>query len=220
MRVCSRADIEQMDFLSQMRPDQLGPLLQHSAVETVSKKQLLLREGEKPDALYYLIDGAVQLFTQAGPRERTLLVLKPGCFFITAAVVLDEILLTSARAVNNARVLRIDAKRVRAFIESTDSFARSIIFDLAKNYRHSTLELKDMRAKNALERLASWILTAQDEAGSAVFQIPYRKALLAAKLGMTPENLSREFARLAQIGVTVRGRTIQIENLDLLKQLT
>lgn len=43
--------------------------------------------------------------------------------------------------------------------------------------------------------------------------IPDDKRTLAARLGMTPENLSRSFATLSQHGILLRGSEIWIKDM-------
>jgi len=72
----------------------------------------------------------------------------------------------------------------------------------------------------SLERLASWILHANaDAGGTGKFTIPMEKRALASQLGMRPENLSRNLAELTRHGVKVSGRQVRIENLAALTRL-
>jgi len=67
---------------------------------------------------------------------------------------------------------------------------------------------------SSLERLANWLLhhARRDEAQGR-FLIPYEKKTLAAKLGIAPEVLSRNFAALARHGVKVSGKTVEVTDL-------
>gem|GEM_PF-6494756 len=59
-----------------------------------------------------------------------------------------------------------------------------------------------------------------DSAGTPCeIRIPYDKATLAARLGVAAAGLSRDLARLAPLGVTVRGRTLEIGNVERLREL-
>lgn len=55
---------------------------------------------------------------------------------------------------------------------------------------------------------------------TAARHFPYGKATLAARLGVEPATLSRDLARLAPLGVTVRGRTLTIGDAKRLRELT
>ena len=70
------------------------------------------------------------------------------------------------------------------------------------------------------QRLVAWILTMFESAGNPPeIRIPYDKSILAARLGVAAASLSRDLARLAPLGVTVRGRTLEIVNVDQLREL-
>lgn len=195
-------------------------LLHGASVETVAPKTILLREGEMPDALLVLLDGMVQLFTDDSGRESTVLLLRPVTCFITAAVVRDNVILTSARAIQPSRLLRLRADVVRQMVEEDSTLAKAVIEDLSLNYRNVIRELKNMRAKSAFERLIAWVVAMQAQTGASEIEIPYDKSLLAARLGMAPETLSRDLARLVDYGVSVRGRKLKVHDIEKLREFT
>jgi CRP/FNR family transcriptional regulator, dissimilatory nitrate respiration regulator len=50
-------------------------------------------------------------------------------------------------------------------------------------------------------------------------RLPFQKSLLAGKLGLAPEALSRAFSTLRDNGVIVRGRLIHVENTGALENI-
>jgi len=181
---------------------------------------VLLHEGERPDFLHVLIEGTVEQYAHHGSRETTLSILGPTAAFILAAVILDEPCLKSARTLTPSQVVLIPAEKVREVFAEDLAFAHACLVELAARYRAIVKDLKNMRLRTSLERLASWILLADAEAGgTGKFVIPMEKRSLASQLGMRPENLSRNFAELARYGVRVSGRTIHIDDMAALTQL-
>ena len=49
--------------------------------------------------------------------------------------------------------------------------------------------------------------------------LPYDKSLIAGRLGLKPESLSREFAKLRAVGVDVRASTVVVRDMALLCRL-
>jgi hypothetical protein len=49
--------------------------------------------------------------------------------------------------------------------------------------------------------------------------LPVEKALIAARLGMQPETLSRGLARLRRVGVVVHAREVEIPDVAALRAL-
>ncbi|MEZ5855879.1 MAG: cyclic nucleotide-binding domain-containing protein [Hyphomicrobiaceae bacterium] len=180
----------------------------------------LVREGDPADFLHVVVEGRVEVFSSYRDRETTVAVLGPGYCFIMAAVVLDRIYLKSARSLTPARVLLVPADSVRRVFAQDAAFARCLATDLAESYRMVVKELKNQKLRSGLERLANWLLAYRSEHGGATrFELPFEKKVLAARLGMAPEVLSRSFAALSPYKVKVKGATIEINDVESLTTL-
>jgi CRP/FNR family transcriptional regulator, transcriptional activator FtrB len=180
----------------------------------------LVREGEPADFLHVVVTGKVEIFSGYRDRETTVAVLGPGQCFIMAAVVLDRIYLKSARSLTPAQILLIPADAVRRCFVEDAAFARCLATDLASAYRMVVKELKNQKLRSGLERLANWLLAHHAEIGGELrFELPFEKKVLAARLGMAPEVLSRSFAALVPYKVKVKGPLIEIRDVDALRSL-
>jgi CRP/FNR family transcriptional activator FtrB len=180
----------------------------------------LLREGDPADFLHVIVEGQVEVFSAYRDRETTVAVLGPGQSFIVAAVVLDRIYLKSARSLTAARVLMVPSDIVRHYFAEDAAFARALAAELALAYRGVVKELKNQKLRSSLERLANWLLTYNEETGATGrFDLPIDKKVLASRLGMMPEVLSRGFAALVPYHVEVKGPSIRIGDLDALRKL-
>ena len=61
-----------------------------------------------------------------------------------------------------------------------------------------------------------WWLGLMQRPWSAVVALPYDKSLIAHRLGMKPESLSRAFARLRGQGVTTDGNRVLVNDVGSL----
>ena len=200
-----------------MPADSIEFLLPRLSIEDLPSKTVVLREGQVADSLCVLAKGLVQIFTSLGRSEATVLVLHPVTAFGVDAVLRNSVLLTSARAVRTCRIVRIPANDVRELVEQNQEFRQVIMNDLALSHENVVRELKNMRLRTGFQRLVAWIVAMQAQAGaSSEIELPYDKSLLAARLGMSPETLSRDLARLTDLGVTVRGRWLTISDTNTL----
>lgn len=204
----------------QLPPTLVDHLRLHAKLENVAAKTFLLREGETPEALFILADGLVQLLTSQCGTNTTVLILKPITCFITYAALCGEILPASARTIGPAKVYRMAAADARHLVETDTDFARFVLNDLAGAQSALMQELTSLRTKTALQRLVAWVVAMRDKAKtSTALELPYDKSLLAARLGMAPETLSRNLAQLAKLGVAVHGRKLRIKNFERLRQI-
>jgi CRP/FNR family transcriptional regulator, transcriptional activator FtrB len=199
---------------------QVDALLKGSFLQRFPNHVELVREGEPADFLHVVVEGQVEIFSAYRDRETTIAVVGPGHCFITAAVMLDRIYLKSARTLTAARVLLIPADAVRRCFADDAAFARCIATDLASAYRGLVKEVKNQKLRSGLERLANWLLSQLEaKGGAARFELPFEKKVLAARLGMAPEVLSRSFAALVAYDVHVDGPSIHIRDATALRTL-
>lgn len=179
----------------------------------------LINEGDSPDFLHVVVDGTVELFGRSAERETTLDIIRPVATFILAAVIRDEVYLKSARTLTPARILMLPAASVRDVFDQDAHFARAIVTELALRYRSLVRALKDQKLRNSAERLANWILESdRQQGGRGHVTLGLDKRTLAARLGMTPENLSRNLTSLAEHGISSSGREIVITDHEALRQ--
>jgi len=180
---------------------------------------ILINEGDQPDFLHIVVEGTVELFGCLAGRETTLDIIRPVTTFILAAVIRDEVYLKSARTLTPARILMLPAAAVRDVFDRDGHFARAIVTELALRYRGLVRALKDQKLRNSAERLANWILESdRQQGGHGHVTLGHDKRTLAARLGMTPENLSRNLTSLAAHGISSSGREIVITDHEALRR--
>ncbi len=220
MRTQDIEAVREQRIFTGVDPTCVDDMLHASFLQRFPPHVELVSEGEPADFLYVVIEGQVEVFARYCDRETTISVLGPGSCFITAAVVLDRVYLKSVRSLTNARALLIPADAVRRCFAQDAAFGRALAIDLALAYRSVVKELKNQKLRSGIERLANWLLVAHAESGSAPsFTLPFEKKILASRLGMAPEVLSRAFATLAAYQVRVSGSNVEIGDLDALHKL-
>lgn len=202
-----------------MAPGHFESLMKAALLQRFPPAVTLIIEGDLPDFLHVVVEGTVELFATHAGRETTIATLDPLTTFILAAVIRDEVYLKSARTLAPSRILMIPAGAVRDIFGRDANFARAVVVELASRYRGIVRALKNQKLRTSAERLAGWILLAdRRNGGSGRVRLGYEKRTLAALLGMTAENLSRNLAILARHGVTTDGRDIAITDRERLAQ--
>lgn len=218
MRTADVDQIRSVHLFQDMADSRFAALVKDAYLQRFPARVSLIVEHDRPDFLHVVVEGAVELFSRLGRRETTIAVCRPVTTFILAAVVRDLPYLASGRTLEPSRILMLPAEAVREAFDEDNAFARAIVRELSRSFRGVMKELKGQKLRTSAERLANWILVQEARNGrSGRFTLPYDKRTLAARLGMTPENLSRNFAQLGDVGVAVRGREVSISNATRLK---
>ncbi len=180
----------------------------------------LLLEGDPVDFLYVLLEGQVELQGTWKDKETTLTILRPVSTFILAAVVLDADALMSARTLDRCEILMISGDAIRQNMAEDAVFAVAIARELSGCYRGLVRTIKNQKLRGGVEQHANYLLTLRAKSGGGdKVHLPHEKRVLAALLGMTPENLSRAFATLGGYGVEVNGAEVRLGKLRDLERL-
>jgi CRP/FNR family transcriptional regulator, transcriptional activator FtrB len=213
MRASDVDIVRKLPLFRHVKSTRFKELISAGYLQTLPASAMLLDEGERPDFLHVLVEGGVELFGRHGDEQTTLTLLTPPAAFILAAVLLDSVYLTSVRTLTPTTLVMIPAEAVRKIFSEDSGFARATVVELAHRYRAVIKDLKNLRLRNSLERLANWILVQEMLAGSrGSFRMTIEKRVLASQLGMRPENLSRAFAELGKVGVSVKGPMITVDD--------
>lgn len=217
MRSENAAAIRQLELFKYARDDTFHALVETSFLQRFPRGVTLIRESEPADFLHVVVEGLVEMYATTDSRETTLEIIPPVGVFILAAVLNDQVYLQSARTLEPSNILMIPAEKVRLAMETDQAFMRAIVMELAGSYRRIIKDLKNQKLRTGAERLANWLLRAEaDQGRQGAVEIPVEKRILASRLGMTPENLSRAFAALRSYGVKVDGSRVEIPERDTL----
>jgi CRP-like cAMP-binding protein len=99
-------------------------------------------------------------------------------------------------------------------------FVAVIVFIITTFFLHLhslVSQLEQLKAQTGPPRVAEFLLELCDkDSGSATVTLPYDKVLIAGRLGMKPESLSRAFAKLKPAGVTITRNNAVIDDVDRL----
>ncbi len=194
-------------------------IVRPSFVQSFPPRTTLIREDEPADFLFAILDGLVLMSAKSDDGETALEMLRADDIFILAAVLNDDVCLQTAQTLTPTRVLMVPSSLVRDLMSEDVGFMRAIVFETARAYRRLVKELKAQKLRSSVQRLANWIVKESLlNGGGDVVMIPCEKRTLAAYLGMTPENLSRNFATLGSHGVSVQASVIRITNKNKLLQ--
>lgn len=220
MRSEDLSQVRSLQLFKSMSDSNFETLMQAAYLQNFPAQLDLVREGDPADFLYIVLEGSVELHASSNMRTATMGLVRPVSTFILAAVLKDAVYLMSARTCERSKILLIPAQNIRDAFQKDESFARSIVLELASCYRSIVKEHKDLKLRTAVERLANRLLKYHRDQGAAGrVEIPVDKKTLAALLGMTPENLSRAFGTLKPYGVSVDGSRVELTDVPALETL-
>ncbi|MBM3563694.1 MAG: Crp/Fnr family transcriptional regulator [Alphaproteobacteria bacterium] len=184
-------------------------------IESLQDGDLLFRQGSGVAHLSFVLSGYVKLMRTAPSGRQTLIGIRSdGEMIGEAPMGADEIHTVSAESVGAARVLKLPAPRFARLLKESPALCAAVMRDSKASIARLVGEIEALKSQNADQRLAHFILSLCPPGEDRCrFRLPYDKRLIAARLGVKQETLSRAFAKLRAHGVRTETRNVQVESV-------
>lgn len=193
-------------------------LVGNQAVHVYEKGTLLFSQGEPATSFYVVFDGWVKLFrTTPDGSEAVVGVFCRGETFAEAAIFMGGHYPVSAEVATTARLLRIDGELLRQRVHEQPDLAFSMLASTSRHLKYLVEQIEQIKILSAPQRIADFLVKlCTVHEGSCAIELPYEKALIAGRLGMKPESLSRALTKLRPLGVSVEREHVTIADISAL----
>ncbi len=177
-------------------------LLRASFTQQLPKGTVLFEQGDSADFLHLLLEGSVGLRAGDERGDTTLVeIFGPGEVFLAPAAILRLPYLLSGVLLADSRVLMIPAEAFREALAADPVLARASYELLSRHWRLMVDQVVDLKLRDAERRVSRFLARRVPEEGAAGHAaLPEPRAAIAARLGMTPETLSRTLGALESRG--------------------
>ncbi|MDX0516818.1 Crp/Fnr family transcriptional regulator [Sinorhizobium medicae] len=195
-------------------------ILEETRLSTYEEHDVLFHQGDSIGDVFFVLSGLIRLYRVGKDRrEADVAVLSKGEMFAENAIYLGRAT-ASAEAAEASVIARIDSAKLRKIAAADPDVAQAFIEHLCHRGKMTEDMLAQDRLLTATQRVASYILShcPNGTNTSFSFRLPFQKNILAGKLGVAPEALSRAFSTLRQSGVIVKGRMIEIHDRHALER--
>lgn len=147
-----------------------------------------------------------------GDSEKVLRLVGPGETFGEAVLFLDKPLPVDVVALADTLLILVPAAPLLALIDSDRGFAREMLASLSQRLHSLVADFEASTVHGARERLAAYLESLGGPGmARATVVLPAAKTVIAARLGITKETLSRLLREFSRQGLTVvAGRQIML----------
>jgi CRP/FNR family transcriptional activator FtrB len=176
-------------------------LLMNAHALAVPRGRLIIAQGGEADRLFILLQGSVGLgFADEDGAATMVEILAPGEAFPLSAALLRLPHPVSATALAPCRLVAIPAEELREAAAADPALMRAAIEQMTRQWRLLADQVVDLKTRDATQRAARFLLRRLSAPRGAV-EIPEPRGAIAARLGMTPESLSRALHGLEAAGL-------------------
>jgi CRP/FNR family transcriptional regulator, dissimilatory nitrate respiration regulator len=196
----------------------LNRLALDAKLENVEDGGVIFRQGDPATTFVVIVQGFVRLLRVAASGDETVIrILSNGESVTIAPMGASDLCCVSAEAVGPACVLKIPAGRFARLTRESLELADAVMRDAREKINALISEIESLKACNADQRLARFILAlCPSGVETCRIRLPYDKRIIAARLGVTQETLSRAFAKMRDIGVRTEARDVCVESASRL----
>jgi CRP-like cAMP-binding protein len=200
---------------------ELAQLLEQAQATAYPETELLFSQGDRADRFFVVLSGRVNRFalTEAGDQS-IIEVFDPIGTFAEAAMFSSGKFPLNCEVLAGSKLVHVPAGPFMKKLSEKRALAIHLLAGLSRWQMRMIHEITELKSKSPGQRLASFLLAlARDAEGQAQVRLPITKAVLASRIGIAPESLSRALARLKAVGVESHGREVILTDLAALRRL-
>ncbi|WP_028002368.1 Crp/Fnr family transcriptional regulator [Sinorhizobium arboris] len=213
-----RATLMRSRFFARLPQSTFEDVLNSASASACEERDVLFRQDEDIDDVFFVLSGLVRLCRMGKDgREADVALFSEGEMLAETAMLLRQRATASAVAAKRSVIARLNGGKLQHLAATDHEVAQALIEHLCYRGKMTEDLLAEDRLLTATQRVANFILSHCPK-DSTSFRLPFQKNILAGKLGLAPEALSRAFSTLRQSGVTVRGRLIEIHDRHALER--
>jgi CRP-like cAMP-binding protein len=204
-----------------LKPETIARLISRATVVTLKHGDCLFHQGDAGAAFFIMVDGWMKLYRiTAGGDEAIIHILTKGESLAESMALTGTRYAATAEAVSNVRVVRIAADHLVRCVREMPEVAIAMIASASQRMHRVVQEIEHLKAQNGIQRVAEFLADlCPAGAGPHMITLPYDKMLIAGRLGLKPESLSRAFAKLRRVGVNVRASHVIVHEVAKLRYL-
>ena len=204
-----------------LRSETVEHIVAPATAAMLRPREWLVRQDDPATAFFIVIDGWVKLYRSTPSGDEAVIhILKKGESFAEAVALTGNRYLATAEAVSEARVARIPADHIVRCIRDNPEIALAMIASTSQRLNRLLQQIEQLKAQSGVQRVAEFLASLSGaEQGSCAIALPYDKVLIASRLGLTPESLSRAFAKLRTVGVMVNASHVVVKDVAKLRHL-
>jgi CRP-like cAMP-binding protein len=191
-------------------------------VEAYKKGEVLFHRGDPAHAFFFIETGHIELsLISPEGQKKTVEVISHDRTFAEAMVFMRTTKFpVSAEALTNSVVYRIPNDSYRSLLHDNSDACMRLLSDVCRHLHQRVQEIERLTVQNARTRLSSYLLDhiVESSDDEATVRLDLPKHVIASRLSITPETLSRLLRVLSDEGVlTVDDSLIFVHSLARLR---
>jgi CRP-like cAMP-binding protein len=216
--------LRQCVLLQPLEAGDFDALVANCHAKQLTENRILFDQGAPLTDIYLLISGSIKLLRLApSGDEKVFEIIRPGQTFAEAVLFSGGARYpVSAVTVSPSVVVAIHAASFLQLLNSSNTLCLNLMAKLSQRLHWMVNEVDRLTLHNATFRLVCYLLShiSEDENDRRDVNLSVPKHVIASRLSITPETLSRSLKELSKQGlINLDGPQIDLVDIEKLRQL-
>lgn len=216
--------LSRLPLFAEVGEEALAHLAAATRERRLSRGEFLFQRGDPARGFHVVLNGQIKLaFSSAQGNEKVVELIGPQQSFGEAVMFMDRPYPVFADALSDTLLLTIAKTAVFELLERDPLFCRRLLAGLSMRLHSLVRDVESYTLRSSTQRLIGYLLqhceAAESHApsGMQTIALPTSKQVIASRLNLTPETLSRIFHELTEAGlIEVHGKQITIHDAEKL----
>ncbi len=215
--------VRQHYLFAGLEPDAFDQMVAATTPRQLAKGEILFHRGDNAEHFYFIDTGLIELsLISASGEKKTLEVVGPGRTFGEAVAFMREHKFpVTAEALADSELCQIPNRSYVDLLQSNSGACMRLLADISRHLHARVREIEHLTIQNARSRLVSYLLDHISETTSgdtATVKLNLPRHVIASRLSITPETLSRLLRNLTDEGlISTEDRIVFIHRLTDLR---
>ncbi len=194
-------------FASKNQHTSLVEAFQKGTPLTYKKGEFIIRPGENPQGVFYIVEGLVKAYdiTKYG-EENLLIIRKANEIFPLIWSITGEGRHVIYEALSPVKVLRLDQKKYLNLLKQNPDLLPPLLDVILEMYRIHSERIINLEYRSVRERLISFLLIMSQRFGESTkdgifIEAPLKQQDIASSINATRETTGRELSQLIRKGL-------------------
>ncbi|MGB5260209.1 MAG: Crp/Fnr family transcriptional regulator [Gammaproteobacteria bacterium] len=218
----ARTGLGQCLLFARLDTEEFEQILSHTRLIVLAEHQCLFEQQQPAREIFLLHSGQVKLaLISTEGHEKVIDLIAPGASFAEAVMFSGtHVYPVTATALVRSEVWGIDAATYEGILRQSTDACFAVMAKMSMRLHWQVAEIDRLTLHNAAFRVISYLLeqVPSTHLHVAQVQLDAPKHVIASRLSITPETLSRIFSRLSKEGyIDIAENAIRISDIERLR---
>lgn len=214
--------VRRIYLFSGMGDAEFVDIMVHAQSLTLAPGQLLFNQGDPAAAFYWVAEGVIRLF-RASPQgdEKVIELAGANRLFAEATLFMGGRYPVNAVAQTPSRLVAFDSRAFKEWLGHDTERCFRLMAGMSARLHKMVNEIDRLTLMKGADRLLQYLLdhSDPDETGRQRVEWEAPKQVIASRIGVKPETLSRLLHKLTSQGcIEVQGQVLYISDAERLRQ--